>query len=108
VAIYLSATLNNTWDPAWSVAITLLDQTRNGDLIVDGYAFRNHWYWQNDRDVTGYSFVLWKDYNCYTWRTLDWTQNDFRLTYNTTLDRLFRSKISKLYAQNTALIPDIW
>lgn len=46
------------------------------DVILIGYAFRNHWMWFNGHidpsiPTVMYSFVIWKDYNCKDWKTLD-------------------------------------
>lgn len=45
----LSNTLNAKWDPAWnivtmSISITNLEYN---DVILYGYAFRQHWLWYN-------------------------------------------------------------
>lgn len=68
----ISTRLNSLWDPAWNVVIT---KTPAGyDTIVYGYAFRNQWMWINgitiptSADVL--SYIIWKDYNCQTWRGL--------------------------------------
>lgn len=44
------------------------------DVLVYGYAYKNHWMWFNgyahDSLSNIYSFVVWKDYNCQTWKNL--------------------------------------
>jgi hypothetical protein len=66
----LSEALNGQWDPAWNVfAVKLMDPTF--DAVLVGYAFNNHWMWDNGYTYNGnsYAFVIWKDYNCKTWNT---------------------------------------
>jgi hypothetical protein len=40
---------------------------------VVGYAFRDHWMWFNGYSYLGrtFSFVIWKDYNCVAWISID-------------------------------------
>jgi hypothetical protein len=42
------------------------------DAIVVGYAFRDHWMWFNGYSYIGrtFSFVIWKDYNCVAWNSI--------------------------------------
>ena len=57
----ISAALNAMWDPAWNVAV-LQKSDPKVDVVVVGYAFRNHWTWHNNYRT--YSIGIWKDYNC--------------------------------------------
>jgi hypothetical protein len=43
------------------------------DAVVVAYAFRDHWMWFNGYSYIGrtFSFIIWKDYNCNTWNTVD-------------------------------------
>ena len=63
----LSEHLNGLWDPAWNV-VTMKSTYPKAlyDVVLYGYAFRDHWMWYNDYRVGDkiYSFVIWKDYNC--------------------------------------------
>jgi hypothetical protein len=46
--------------------------SNNGDSVLYGYAFRDHWMWYNGflmDDGHYVSFIIWKDYNCITWTT---------------------------------------
>lgn len=68
----LSTKLNNLWDPAWNVLILRYTNTAE-DAVVYGYAFNNHWIWLNNYKDTKVNYVIWKDYNCHTWVSLDST-----------------------------------
>ncbi len=60
----LSTHLNDLWSPAWN--IVTIEQLTPSDSILYGYAFRRHWMWYNDYQVSTKSinFIIWKDYNC--------------------------------------------
>jgi hypothetical protein len=48
--------------------------SNNGDSVLYGYAFRDHWMWYNGflmDDGHYVSFVIWKDYNCIGWITFN-------------------------------------
>jgi len=52
------------------------------DGVVDGYAFRDHWLWYNDNDISHLSFIIWKDYNCDPSDWFSWNSYDlFNFTY---------------------------
>jgi hypothetical protein len=78
------------------------------DAIVVAYAFRDHWMWFNGYSYQGrtFSFVIWKDYNCVTWNSVDDTAmkavpfNNIGLAFASTF----------LDVKNTLLDPynDIW
>lgn len=67
----LSDYLNGKWAPAWNVVINSVLNAASSDfndVILYGYAFKNHWLWFNgyaDPAITDttFSFVIWKDYN---------------------------------------------
>jgi hypothetical protein len=67
----LSDYLNSVWDQAWNVV--LVQTSARADTVVDGYAFRNHWLWRNGlfKGNQYYSIIIWKDYNCQSWKTLN-------------------------------------
>jgi hypothetical protein len=55
------------------VVVYITDGT-NSDSVVYGYAFRDHWMWYNGFLMDdGYyvTFIIWKDYNCITWSTIN-------------------------------------
>lgn len=73
----LSETLNTNWDRGWNVVTTKFLSTTSiyNDVVVYGYAYNNHWMWFNnyvDQAVSSkaFSFVIWKDYNCASWKNL--------------------------------------
>jgi hypothetical protein len=44
------------------------------DTVLYGYAYNDHWYWYNGYKSSGnmyYAIVIWKDYNCQGWKTID-------------------------------------
>lgn len=67
----LSDDLNDRWATAWNVFTVQITGSGGGynDVILCGYAFRNHWMWYNGYTEPliaeqTFSFVIWKDYNC--------------------------------------------
>ena len=72
----LSDNLNALWAPAWNIITVRISRaTSYNDVVLYGYAFRNHWMWFNgytDPSIseTMFSFVVWKDYNCKDWKTI--------------------------------------
>jgi hypothetical protein len=45
-----------------------------GDTVVYGYAYKTHWMWFNGYlmdDGNSVGFIIWKDYNCDTWTTVN-------------------------------------
>lgn len=82
----LSTYLNGLWDIAWNVVISYAfnadnySLTPNSDTIVYGYAFRKHWLWMNGlkmNDGHYIGIIIWKDYNCKTWHTLNINDPNF-------------------------------
>jgi hypothetical protein len=73
LAKYISDSLNSAYDPAWNVFVFELVGDPTVDAIVVAYAFRDHWMWYNGYNYIGrtFSFVIWKDYSCVTWNTVD-------------------------------------
>lgn len=67
----ISDLLNNKWAPAWNVFVTKSDNVSHINSVVYGFAHNNHWMWVNGYGPYDHSFVLWKDYNCYTWVSLE-------------------------------------
>lgn len=73
--------LNDLWAPAWNVVIILSRYSPiNFDAVIYGYAFRNHWLWINGLKLYTFlengliyygSFIIWKDYNCLGWLTIN-------------------------------------
>ncbi len=43
----MSNDLNAIWAPAWNVVVVSYQNGSNYDSVIYGYAFRNHWFWQN-------------------------------------------------------------
>ena len=73
---HLSDKLNAAWDPAWNVVVVRFSTSAPAynDVVLYGYAFRNHWMWFNgytDSRIASasFSFVIWKDYNCQVWNS---------------------------------------
>jgi hypothetical protein len=79
----------------------------NGDSVLYGYAFRDHWMWYNGLllDSGNYvSFIIWKDYNCITWYTIN--SND---ASHSTFDSATNTLIyNALVAYSTGRLTDIW
>jgi hypothetical protein len=61
------------------------------DAVVVAYAFRDHWMWFNGYSYQGrtFSFVIWKDYNCVAWITVDNSVFIYPLESNAVGDNLF-------------------
>jgi hypothetical protein len=56
------------------VVVAYIADGTNSDSVVYGYAFRDHWMWYNGYvmdDGNYVSFIIWKDYNCITWSTIN-------------------------------------
>jgi hypothetical protein len=69
-----STELNRLWDPAWNVVVVYITDGSNSDSVVYGYAFRDHWMWYNGflmNDGYYVSFIIWKDYNCNGWTSIN-------------------------------------
>jgi hypothetical protein len=69
-----STELNRRWDTAWNVVVAYITDKSNSDSVVYGYAFRDHWMWYNGyamNDGSFVSFIIWKDYNCNGWTTIN-------------------------------------
>lgn len=76
--------LNGLWDPAWNVVVVYNSQT-NSDAIVYGFSFWLHWLWINGKkmnDGNYVSIILWKDYNCIQWYTIN-ANKDYNGVYST-------------------------
>jgi hypothetical protein len=73
LAQYISDSLNAAYDPAWNVFVFELVGDPTLDAVVVGYAFRDHWMWFNGYSYLGrtFSFIIWKDYNCIAWVSID-------------------------------------
>jgi hypothetical protein len=94
-SVVLSNAFNQAWSPAWNVFVfELLDPSV--DAIFYGYSFNGHWMWFNDYAYQGryFSFVIWKDYNCKVWNTIDnsmlqtaFTANDANANIYTTITK---------------------
>jgi hypothetical protein len=76
----ISTTLNTKWDSAWNVFV-LKNSNREYNAVFVGYAFRDHWLWNNDYH-NHYTVVVWKDYNCATWTTVNLSPSSFSNGFN--------------------------
>jgi hypothetical protein len=81
-----STALNAKWDPAWNVAVTMAKGLV--DSVLYGYAFNGHWYWYNGYDNGKYYFaiIIWKDYNCHGWQTVNTTLSGFSTSQKTQIE----------------------
>jgi hypothetical protein len=107
LAKYISDTLNTAWDPAWNVFVFELVGDSTLDAIVVGYAFRDHWMWFNGYSYISrtFSFVIWKDYNCVAWISVDNSvMNGF--PGSSTIDRLVSDTLSTMTLNSP--YDDIW
>jgi hypothetical protein len=99
-AASLSDELGNLWAPAWNVAIVSFGDGQNYDAVLYGYAFNGHWFWQNgiQKSLSFYiSFIIWKDYNCVRWITLDSNQLGYsKSTYSDSDTNAITSSIQGL------------
>jgi hypothetical protein len=80
----------------------------NGDSVLYGYAFRDHWMWYNGFLMDdGYyvSFIIWKDYNCITWITHN-DMVDGQSTFDAATTDLIKSAISNFASQVDK--SDVW
>lgn len=107
LAVALSNKLNQEWSPAWNVFVfELFDRTV--DAIFYGYSYKAHWMWFNDFSFAGrsFSFVIWKDYNCVVWNTIDnsMLQNNFANTdANAAIYNTLSSALTSLQASPITL-----
>ena len=76
----ISSTLNTKWDSAWNVFV-LKNSNADYNAVFVGYAFRDHWLWNNNYH-NHYTIVIWKDYNCATWATVDLSASAFSSGFN--------------------------
>jgi hypothetical protein len=77
----LSEQLNTLWPPAWNVVVLFSIDAKNYDAVLYGYGFREHWSWFNGMKTnTGFyiSFIIWKDFNCLGWITIDATSSKYK------------------------------
>jgi hypothetical protein len=78
---------------------------------VVAYAFRDHWMWFNGYSYIGrtFSFIIWKDYNCITWNSVDDTVMSAAPTSNN-LAYLVSMSFGYLQSTNKIVNPygDIW
>jgi hypothetical protein len=53
------------------VVVTVADGLK--DSVLYGYAYNDHWYWYNGLKIGThyYAIIIWKDYNCDGWKTVD-------------------------------------
>jgi hypothetical protein len=81
-----STALNTKWDPAWNVVISFSDSLI--DTVLYGYAYNGHWYWYNGYGGLGkyFGIVIWKDYNCQGWKTLDAGASGFNSSQKTQIE----------------------
>lgn len=109
MATFLSDQFNTLWNPAWNVAFIQRIINYNDDSVMYGYAFSEHWMWINNYKDLGYSFVVWKDYNCGKWMSLDsssYTSGRFTPDVEQQMDAYFSSKTSP--TEVAKFIGDIW
>jgi hypothetical protein len=80
----------------------------NGDSVLYGYGFRDHWMWFNGlyMDNTRYiSFIIWKDYNCISWHNFN-NNYDPSTSFNSFESQMITSAITS-FASNVNK-DDIW
>jgi hypothetical protein len=56
------------------VVVVIYEDATSSDTVVYGYAFRDHWMWYNGfvmDDGNYVSFIIWKDYNCDGWASIN-------------------------------------
>ncbi len=73
-AFSMSNELNALWAPAWNVVFANHAEMKNYDVVLYGYGFNNRWFWLNGFLLSNnyyLSIIIWKDYNCVTWYTLN-------------------------------------
>jgi hypothetical protein len=88
--------------------VVYLTALTNGDSVLYGYAFRDHWMWYNGflmDDQHYVSFVIWKDYNCIGWITYD-NLVDGPSTFDVTTTNLIKTAISNFAPQVDKT--DVW
>jgi hypothetical protein len=106
----LSDELGTLWAPAWNVVIVYYGDGKNYDAVLYGYGFNRHWFWLNGFKLTNnryLSFVIWKDYNCVGWKTINPRKiTDLWYSYNTADNNAITSKLQGGYPNRS--IGDIW
>jgi hypothetical protein len=111
LAKFISDALNNAYDPAWNVFVFELVGDTTVDAIVVAYAFRDHWMWYNGYtyQTRTFSFVIWKDYNCIVWNSVDDSVIN-GVTSGSLLSMYVSGAISNLQGNNLIVDPynDIW
>jgi hypothetical protein len=109
-AATLSTDLNTLWAPAWNVVIVYYGDGFNYDAVLYGYAFNGHWFWSNGFQLSDnkyISFVIWKDYNCVTWVTIDPAATGYKASSYITADTT--AIITKVQAgYQTRNIAEVW
>jgi hypothetical protein len=93
-----SNALNLKWDPAWNVAVTMGNNLM--DSVLYGYAYNDHWYWYNGYPFKTYYYfaiIIWKDYNCDGWKTIDGfnVRSGFTSNQQTQIDAAVREQSGK-------------
>ena len=101
----ISTALNDLWDEAWNVVVAELADALT-DLVVCGYAFRNHWFWINNYHM--FSYVIWKDYNGDTWVSFDSSNNPMGTDDPITADNLVNTITPKINSAFDLEKPNIW
>jgi hypothetical protein len=91
--------LNTLWAPAWNVVIVYYYDGMNYDSVLYGYGFNRHWFWLNGFKLSlsngNYiSFVIWKDFNCVQWITINPNDASYKPS-------------SYITAENTAIIKNL-
>lgn len=76
----ISNALNNKWESAWNVFV-FKNSNREYNAVFVGYAFRDHWLWNNDYH-NHYTIIVWKDYNCGTWVNVNLSPSNFNNGFN--------------------------
>ena len=82
------------------------------DGLVYGYAFRGQWLWHNNYGPKGYTYIIWKDYNCMS--KLDWSDTAQRGTggsTNVNVTNLINDMAAHIESEATSLnfaLDDVW
>ena len=105
----LSDRLNTRWNPAWNVALTLTYYPTS-DTILYGYAFRDQWMWFNALPQVSLrgriaSLVVWKDYNCQTWKYIA-DGDSASSAFSAFQKMLIETEIGKITEND--LLNDVW
>lgn len=111
----LSTELNTLWAPAWNVIIAYHHDGSNSDVVLCGYAFNEQWFWMNGvlttMDNKYVSFVIWKDYNCIGWRSIEINYDRLTSTFTQGASNAVRMSVQSdsLQTRNSnRKFSDIW